>query len=191
MSENLPLKRFISIFETELDSIKTLADGILEINNVDNCNSMFLPKLAKNLGYVLDTSLSVIKQRGIVKTLVSTYKMAGTIPGLRQFIRKYTLWTVAGAIIIVEKSKRCFKTYCPELSENSKTLDPADIPLKNKWNDVSYYTYNPDGWHSLLGLAIYVHTSADPNFATKRTGLLTELVQFLPFGTYFDIIQLD
>lgn len=70
----------------QLDEDKTLVDDFTTIFDADRCNAQYLPYLAKEFGWDLDTNLTEYHQRKIVKLLMAIYREKGTKQGIISLI---------------------------------------------------------------------------------------------------------
>jgi len=70
----------------QLDSFKGLVDDFTTIFDVDKCEAKYLPYLAHQFGWELDTNLTEYLQRKIVKLLMAIYREKGTKQGIISMI---------------------------------------------------------------------------------------------------------
>ncbi len=84
------LYRFLQTAASPLDLMRSLAEGLRDLRDVDTARPEYLVPLAEWLGWRLDRTLPVFAQRNEVKFAPRLYRSVGTIPNLRTIITRYT-----------------------------------------------------------------------------------------------------
>jgi phage tail-like protein len=75
-----------------LDLMRSLAEGLRHLHNVDLARPEFLSLLGRWLGWDLDRTLPVFAQRNEIRFAPRLYRSMGTIPNLRTIVHHYTGW---------------------------------------------------------------------------------------------------
>jgi phage tail-like protein len=86
------LRRFISAAAAPLDVMRSLADALPQLRDVDSVRADYLPALADWMGWQLDRTLPVYAQRNDVRFAPRRYRTVGTIPGVRSLVTRYARW---------------------------------------------------------------------------------------------------
>ncbi|WP_404370540.1 two-component regulator propeller domain-containing protein [Corallococcus coralloides] len=87
------LRRMVDLFGTALSALRSSAEGLRQLHDVDAVDARFLPLLAKWLGWELDQAASAARHRNEIKTAAKLYPTIGTLPGLRALVTQYTGWS--------------------------------------------------------------------------------------------------
>ncbi|HEX8073044.1 MAG TPA: phage tail protein [Pyrinomonadaceae bacterium] len=87
-----PLERFFHATAPALDLMRSTAEGLRQLYDVDNAPAQFLPQLAQWLGWEPDRTLPVSAQRNEVKSSPWLYRTVGTPANLRAIVNRYTGW---------------------------------------------------------------------------------------------------
>lgn len=86
------LRRYLAAAAAPLDLMRSLAEGLRGLRDVDDVRADLLPALADWLDWRLDRTLPVHAQRNEVKSAPSLYRSVGTAPSLRGLVTRYTGW---------------------------------------------------------------------------------------------------
>lgn len=86
------LWRFFLATATTLDLIRSLAEGLRQLRDLDRVRPEFLPLLAQWLNWELDNTQPIFSQRNEIKFTPSFYRTVGTVPNLRNLVNRYTGW---------------------------------------------------------------------------------------------------
>ncbi len=86
------LWRFFYAAAAPMDLMRSFAEGLRLLHNVDLTRPEFLLLLAQWLGWELDRTLPIFAQRNEIKFAPSLYRSVGTIPNLRSIVTRYTGW---------------------------------------------------------------------------------------------------
>ena len=87
-----PLSRFFYAAAAPMDLMRSFAEGLPLLRNVDVARPEFLPLLAQWLGWELDRTLSIFVQRNEIKFAPHLYRSVGTIPNLQAIVTHYAGW---------------------------------------------------------------------------------------------------
>ncbi len=86
------LWRFFYAIAAPLDLMRSFAEGLPLLHNLDLTRPEFLLPLARSIGWDLDRTLPVFAQRNEIKFAPHLYRNVGTIPNLRATVTRYTGW---------------------------------------------------------------------------------------------------
>ncbi|KAM3090257.1 phage tail protein [Phormidesmis sp. 146-35] len=86
------LWRFFAATASSMDLMRSLAEGLPQLHDLDRVRPDFLPLLAQWLGWDLDNTQPISSQRNEVKAAPSYYRTVGTVPNLRNLVTRYTGW---------------------------------------------------------------------------------------------------
>src|SRR6266566_4548955 len=86
------LRRFFYAAVAPADLMRSFAEGLSLLQNVDLARPEFLPLLAQWLGWELDRTLPIFAQRNEIKFAPRLYRAVGTIPNLQAIVTRYTGW---------------------------------------------------------------------------------------------------
>jgi phage tail-like protein len=104
------LRRFIDLFGTSLDMMRSGAEGLRGLRSIDSVDYRMLPYLAKWIGWSIPADKSVAVQRNEIINAPELYTLIGTIPGLKLWAERLTGWNCG----IKEFIHNVFKTNAPE-----------------------------------------------------------------------------
>ncbi|MGH2933888.1 MAG: phage tail protein [Gaiellaceae bacterium] len=91
------LRRFLRAAAAPLDLIRSSAEALRDLHDVDVAPPQFLPLLASWLGWEIDGTLPVHEQRNEVKFAPRLYRTVGTVDSLRRLVTRYTGWYTRAA----------------------------------------------------------------------------------------------
>jgi len=91
------LHRFLRAAAAPLDLIRSSAEALRDLHDVDVAPPDFLPLLASWLGWEIDGTLPVYEQRNEVKFAPRLYRTVGTVDSLRRLVTRYTGWYTRAA----------------------------------------------------------------------------------------------
>jgi len=86
------LRRFVDLFGIGFDSLRSSAEAIRTLHDVDNVDARWLPALAQWIGWDLSYTAGVPLQRNEIKSASRLYRSVGTVPGIRAIVSQYTGW---------------------------------------------------------------------------------------------------
>ena len=148
------LRRFLHAAGAPADLMRSLAEGLRQVQVPDISRPEFLPHLASFVGWELDSTLPVESQRNEVKFAPHLYRSVGTVRSLRAIVGRYAGW----------------HTQVAEFAEHIyRTNEPAQL-------NVFAVVERPSGWRGAddaapaLGLA----SAAAEAGAPVVTGTVTE-----------------
>lgn len=83
-----------------LDLMRSFADGLRQLRDIDVARSAFLLPLAQWIGWELDRTLPVFARRNEIKFAPRLYRTTGTVPNLRAIVNRYTGWNAQVAELV-------------------------------------------------------------------------------------------
>lgn len=86
------LLRFMEIFGSQLDLIRSFVAGASQFFNLDECDGALLPLLAQWIGWSTNPSLDIDSQRNEIRYAPELYKTIGIAANLRAFVNRLTNW---------------------------------------------------------------------------------------------------
>jgi phage tail-like protein len=187
------LRRFLDIFGVALDSMRSGADGLLNIHNIDRVDYRYLPLMAQWIGWDLSFDASIPIQRHEIKYAAALYRIVGTIPGCMLWVKRLTGWESR----IKEFYRNVFFTNYlgnPDdpTDRGSRTVNTADPTLMSsigQFEDDLDYTYDTgttdQDFYAYNVVGIYVQPRRGESTATilrKKARLIKNLYLFLPFN---------
>jgi phage tail-like protein len=185
------LQRFVSIFGNQFDLLRSTAESLTTLHDVDTVDYRMLPQLAEWLGWDLNFGASIPIRRHEIKYATPLYRMTGTIPGCRIWAKRLTGWDAD----IKEFHRNVFFSNDlgnpdDESDHGSRTVDTSDPNLLANIGTVDDdldYTYDTgetnDDWYAYKVVGIFVRPTEDETVATvtrKLANLKNNLSLFLP-----------
>jgi len=104
------LRRLLDLFGAPFDLIRTSADGLLGVHDVDRVDARFLPLLAHLAGWELNLNSPIPVQRHEIKHAPALYRLVGTVAGARIWVQRLTGWEGR----VKEFIGNVFRTNAPE-----------------------------------------------------------------------------
>jgi phage tail-like protein len=187
------LRRFIDVFGAGLDALRSSAEGLTSLHDVDHTDARLLERLAQWTAWDLSRTASIPLQRHEVKYAAALYRITGTIPGCRLWVKRLTGWDPQ----IHEFAANVFFTNDlgnPDdpNDHGSRTVDTTDASLlaaRGTAQDRVHYTYDtgtgPDDWYAYDVVGIFVSPLASDTTAdvvAKQGRILANTNLFLPFN---------
>jgi phage tail-like protein len=90
--ENGQLRRFVDLFGAGLDHLRSRADGLRGLHDVDSVDHRLLPYLASWLGWDVSHGKPIPIQRHEIKYAAHLYRITGTLPGAMIWVKRLTGW---------------------------------------------------------------------------------------------------
>ncbi|KQN31434.1 hypothetical protein ASF00_01095 [Sphingomonas sp. Leaf34] len=87
------LRRFLDPFGAALDAMRSSAEGLWSLRDVDAVDARHLPLLAEWLGWRLGDTDAVPLARNELKAAPRLYRSLGSITSYRAIVQRYTGWT--------------------------------------------------------------------------------------------------
>ena len=87
------LRRFVDLFGTSLDLMRSTAAGLANLRDIDNIDYRYLPLLARWIGWDLSFDQSIPLQRNEIKSASHLYRSVGTVPAIQAIVDRYTGWS--------------------------------------------------------------------------------------------------
>lgn len=195
-----PLRRMVDLFGVGADHLRSRADGLRSLYDVEEVDARYLPHLAHLVGWELGPGLPVPLQRHEVRYAARLYGLTGTVPGVQ-------LWAKRSTSEVVGDQLTSWDVRVKEFAENVlfsndpggedgptrsgsftvDTSDPALLASMGTADDGGDYTYDtgtgPDDRYSSHTIGIFA--TPDPvdrvdDVARKRDRLLAATDRYLP-----------
>lgn len=87
------LRRLIDVFGVTVGALRSSADGLRGLRDVDLTDARYLPLLAQWIGWNL-SSEDIPRRRNEIVAAPARYRGVGTLDGLREIVEHYTGWSV-------------------------------------------------------------------------------------------------
>ncbi len=87
------LRRLLDVFASAVGALRSSADGLAGLRDVDVTDARFLPLLASWIGWGL-TGDDVARQRQEILAAPARYRTVGTVAGVTEIVEHYTGWSV-------------------------------------------------------------------------------------------------
>ena len=190
---NGQLRRFLDLFGSGLDHLRSRADQLRDLHDVDNVDARLLPHLAAWLGWDTGHDQPVPLQRHEVKYAAQLYRITGTIPGCRLWAKRLTGWDTG----VKEFWRNVFVTNDlgnPDdpADRGSRTVDSTDAGAMARIggvDDTLDYSYDtgtgPDDRYAFNAIGFFATPGPGEtvdDVARKRGRLLSNTELFLPFN---------
>ncbi|MFE0250673.1 phage tail protein [Streptomyces sp. NPDC059010] len=85
-----PLRRFLAAAAAPLDLMRSTAEALPDLYDVERAPEEYLPLLGAFLGWHTDLTLPVHLRRGEIRAAPALYRTVGTAPSLRAIVTRYT-----------------------------------------------------------------------------------------------------
>jgi hypothetical protein len=86
------LQRFFRATFSSMDLMRSFAEGLRDIHDVELARPAYLAGLAQMVGWDLDRTLPVFAQRSEIRSAPGLYRTVGTVPNIRSLVTRYTGW---------------------------------------------------------------------------------------------------
>ncbi len=86
------LRRFVDLFGIAMDALRSSADGLNILKDIDAAPASLLAHLANAIGWDLEVDIPTAQLRNEIKSATRYYNTVGTNPGLRSLVGRYTGW---------------------------------------------------------------------------------------------------
>jgi phage tail-like protein len=185
------LRAFLSIFGDQLDLMRSFAEGLPVLHDVDTCDYRALPLLADWIGWDLNYAAQIPIRRHEIKYAAALYRITGTIPGCMIWVKRLTGWEAR----VKEFYRNVFFSNDlgnPDdpMDHGSRTVDASDPDLLadvGTYGDDLDYTYETgttdEDWYAYNVVGIFARPSEGETVATvlrKKTNLVNNLSLFMP-----------
>jgi phage tail-like protein len=191
------LRRFVDLFGTGLDHLRSRADGLRDLHEVDTVDHRMLEHLAATLGWDLAHDKSIPIQRHEIKYAAALYRVTGTLPGCLIWVRRLSGWDAE----FKEMWRSVFFTNdvrnpLNPADNGSYTLDTTSRPridaMGTRADTVDYVceTGSASGVrYAMDRVAIFV-TTADvaADIDRKRARIINGAGLFLPFNLHPTVV---
>ncbi len=185
------LRRYLDLFGVAFDSMRSTAEGLRDLRDVDNSDHRYLPLLAEWIGWDLSFNATIPTQRHEIRYAPALYRVTGTHLGCEIWVHRLTGWNPR----IKEFARNVFLTnHLPDPNDpsdnGSRTVDTRDkaaLAAMGTFEDRVDYTYDTgegDGdWYSAKTIGIFVRPPAGEGadlVARKKKRLLQNAYLFVP-----------
>ncbi len=123
LRERGQLRRFLAALLRPFDLVRSFAEGLPQLRDIDRMRPQFLPAAAQSIGWELDQTLSVSRQRNEVRFAPQFYRRTGTAPSLWELVNRYTAWGAQ----FVEYAEHIAKTHEPPQFNHYALLDTGGV----------------------------------------------------------------
>ena len=86
------LRRFLAAAASPIDVMRSLADALPQLRDVDRVRADYLPALAEWIGWEPDRTVPVYAQRNEIRFASHRYRTVGTVPNVRSLVTRYARW---------------------------------------------------------------------------------------------------
>jgi len=86
------LRNFLEVFGAALDYLRSRAEGLRGLHDVQQTRADFLPHLAQYIGWDLDLTKNEISQRMEILFAPELYRTVGTLPNIQALVNRVTGW---------------------------------------------------------------------------------------------------
>lgn len=87
------LRRFLDPFGAALDAMRSSADGLWQLRDIDRVEARHLPLIAEWIGWRLGDADAVPMARNELKSAPGLFKALGSVTSYRAIVERYTGWT--------------------------------------------------------------------------------------------------
>lgn len=87
------LRRLVDVFGVTVGALRSSADGLRGLRDVDLTDARYLPLLARWIGWSLSSD-DIPRQRNEIAAAPARYRAVGTLGGLSEVVEHYTGWAV-------------------------------------------------------------------------------------------------
>ncbi len=105
LRERGPLRRFFQAAAAPLNTMRSTAEGLRHLYDLNAAPSNFLLPLAHWIGWELDRTQPVYAQRNEIKFAPPLYRQTGTVPTLRALVSRYSGWDCRVAEFVQQLSR--------------------------------------------------------------------------------------
>ena len=193
------LQRFVDLFGFGLDTLRSTADGLTTLHDVDRVDHRRLPWLARWIGWDLSAVAPVPIQRHEIRYAAQLYRITGTVPGCMVWVKRLTDWDsrIAELWRNVLVSNDLGNPSDPA-DRGSRSLDCSDPELLASRAtaadriDYSYET-GPGARYAFDAIGVFATppaTDTAVDVARKRGRLLSNVGLFLPLNLRL-VLELD
>jgi phage tail-like protein len=187
------LRRYMDVFGAATDHLRSRADHLRSLHDVDTVDARMLPHLASWLGWDLSHGKPIPIQRHEIKYSAHLYGVTGTVPGCMLWVKRLTGWDTR----IKEFWRNVFFTndlgnpHDPA-DHGSCTVDTSEAALlaaRGAFEDALDYVYDtgtePEDRFAYTAIGVFAppdpgDTAADVQ--RKRASVLNSTRLFLPFN---------
>jgi len=185
------LRRFVDLFGLGTDHLRSRADGLRSLHDVEHVDPRLLPHLAHLVGWELWSDRPIAEHRHAIRYASRLYGLTGTGPGVQLWAKRLTGWDVD----IAEFAENVIWSNDPggedsptrSGSTSVDTLDPDVIARLKTGADSVDYTYDTrstsDAWYSPHTIGVFPHVESDQTAAEvdhRRDRLLAATDRYLP-----------
>ncbi len=176
------LKKFLEIFASQFDLMRSFIEGLPNISDLDHCNYQLLPLYAQWIGWDLSFQSNIRLQRHEVRYAVDLYCRIGTIPGCELMVKRLSGWEC--------RIKEFYKNIFFSNNIGSRSVDTSDSQLLRNihtFEDSLHYTYDTglgeDDWYAFNTVGLFVSLIESESYASiigKKKKIKNNFDLFLP-----------
>ena len=109
LAQSGQLRRFVLSLFRPFDLVRSAAEALPQLRNVDLAPPDALAALAESLGWELDATLPLARRRNDARFAPAILRRNGSVEGVVTLIERYTGWRVD----LVERHRRLWRTHMP------------------------------------------------------------------------------
>lgn len=169
------LRRLLDVVGAGVDHLRSRADGLRDLRDVDAVDARLLPHLAAWVGWDLGWDRPVPARRHEIRYAAKLYGLTGTVPGVAVWTKRLTDWDVD----VQEFWRNVFVTNDTGNPDDprdagSRTVDTADAALLASLggrDDRGDYTYDtsPQGRYAFDKVGLFVEPTVEDGAGGRRT----------------------
>ena len=176
------LKKFLEIFASQFDLMRSFIEGLPSISDLDHCSYELLPLYAQWIGWDLSYQSTIRLQRHEVRYAVDLYRRMGTIPGCELMVKRLSGWEC--------RIKEFYKNIFFSNKINSRSVSTSNSQLLRNihtFEDSLHHTYDTglgeDDWYSFNTVGLFVSLIKSESYASiigKKKKIKNNFNLFLP-----------
>lgn len=170
------LYQFLSILGALVDNIKTDAEHLLTLMEIDAIHDDLIQLLDKKLGWPTWHAAGGLQRRVETSQAVDLYKLLGREVSYEQMLEGISDWEAT----IVEGWRYVFFSNDRFGSKTPDMTDPDNIRLRGRIDDVLKYTNDGNGWHAVTGLGFFLEEilGISGPFTSETVDRVRELIEW-------------
>lgn len=185
------LRRLVDLFGLATDHLRSRADGLRDLHDIEHVDHRLLPHLAHLVGWELAPEAAIPQQRHEIRYAAHLYRMTGTVPGVRLWAKRLTSWDVEvkefaeNVLFSNDVGGEDAPTRSGSFTVN--TADAALVASLGTATDGGDFVYDtgagPDDRYSSHTIGIFATLDPDDrvdDLARKRDRLLAATDRYLP-----------
>ena len=170
------LEDFLNMFGALADNIKTDAENLLTLFEIDSIHADLLEYLDDKIAWPTWYAVESLQRRKETAEAVDLYKLIGREAAYIQLLEEVSDWDAE----IVEGWRYVMFTNYKFQSITPDSTDPATLPNIGLISDIVKYTNDNSSWHSLTGLVFMLSQipGVSGPFTSTMVSRYEELIEF-------------